>query len=164
MGTWMNSDGLYIKLGVDEGTVGKAGTFGDLGSGQHVLEANITLTSLGTAAAIIDDNAIIPSGYVITRVQVIATTAATSGGAAVLNIGIQRRDRSTEGDYDGYVAALPLANINVAGETNDLTAGVTYAGALVGTAPSYSGYLTADYDTAAFTAGVVKVRVFLQKI
>lgn len=166
MGTWMNSDGLYIKYGPDAGVAGKAGAYGDVESGAHVIEANITLTGLGTAAAIVDDNVFIPKGYVITQVETITTTAATSGGSAVLNVGLQRRDRSTEIDYDGILAAVALTAIDTLGETNVIRKGSTGAGALVGTVTSadYSGYLTADYDTAAFTAGVVKIRVYLQKV
>lgn len=165
MGTWMNNDGLYIKYGPDEATAGKAGQFADGVAGQLVIEANITLTSLGTSAAIVDDNVFVPAGYMVTRVQLQTTTAATSGGSATLNIGLIRRDRSTELDYDGLIAAAALATFNAVGEVVEVnTAGQTGVGALVGTVLANSGYITADYDTAAFTAGVVKVRIFLQKV
>lgn len=164
MGTWMNNDGLYIKYGTDEATAGKAGAYGDVESGQHVVEANITLTGLGTSAAIVDDNVFIPAGVFITRVEIVATTAATSGGSAVLNLGLQRRDRSTELDYDGFVAAAPVADFGAAGNTVAYTQGSDEHGALIGTTLANSGYLTADYDTAAFTAGVLKVRIFFQKV
>lgn len=164
MGTWMNNDGLYIKYGTDEATAGKAGEYGTDVAGQRVIEFDLTLTGLGTAAAIVDDNVFIPAGVRIQKVEIINSTAATSGGSAALNIGLQRRDRSTELDYDGLVAAAALATFNAAGETSTLTAGATGAGALIGTTTAYSGYITADYDTAAFTAGVLKVRVTIQKL
>jgi len=164
MGTWMNSDGLFVKLGVDEGTVGKAGEFAEGSAGAHVIEINLPdLTALGTAAAIFDDNCIVPSGYRLIRAQLITKTAVTSGGSAVLNVGLIRRDRTTEIDYDGIFAAVPIANFNAAGETVDLTQGVATAGALFGTELANSGYLTADYDTAAFTAGAIKIKVWFQK-
>jgi hypothetical protein len=166
MGTWMNNDGLYIKYGTDRSTAAKVGAFETLQSGMHVIEANLNLTELTASAAIVSDSFIVPKGWTIMRAEIIATTAATSGGAAVLNVGIQRRDRSTEIDYDGIIAALALTSIDTKGETTSFSKGGTSAGALVGTVTdaTYTGYLTADYDTAAYTAGVVKVRIFLQKL
>jgi hypothetical protein len=162
MGTWMNSDGLYIKFGTDEADHGVAGEYSTLGP-QRMVEAKLTLTEAALTAAIVDDNVWLPAGARIEKVEVIAETAATSGGAAVLNVGLQRQDRSTELDYDGLVAALALTAINAAGETNSLTPGSTGAGALIGTTLANAGYLTFDYDTAAFTAGVMKVRVYWSK-
>lgn len=157
---WYNSDGLYIKFGTDEATVGKAGEYETDGP-QRMVELTISaLTSLGTAAAIQDDHVVIPKNARIEKVEVITTTAATSSGSAALNIGLARTDRTTELDYDGLVAALAKTAIDAAGETNVLTVGSTGAGALIGTTLSYNGLLTADYDTAAFTAGAIKVRVY----
>jgi hypothetical protein len=155
---WTNNDGLYIKFGTEEATAGTAGEFRTNGA-ERVVRAKLTLTGLGTAAAIQDQHTVIPAGVRISEVKIINETAATSGGSAVLNIGLQRLDRSTELDYDGLVAAAALATFNAAGETQTLTAGSTGAGALVGTTTAYPGYITADYDTAAFTAGVLQVEI-----
>lgn len=162
MGTWMNSDGLYIKFGVDEATDGVGGEYRTNGP-QRLAEVKLTLTSAGLSPAIVDDNVWLPKGARIEKVEVVTETAATSGGLATLNVGLQRNDRSTELDYDGLVAALALASIDTAGETNVLTKGSTGAGALLGTSLANPGYLTFDYDTAAFTAGVVKVRIYWSK-
>lgn len=156
--SWMNSDGLYIKYGTTEAVQRVAGEFRNQGA-FRVTEAVLTLASAGTAAAIVDDNAFFPKNARIDKVELINVTAATGSGA-VLNIGLQRYDRTTELDYDGLVAAVPLASIDGAGETTILTAGSTYVGALVGTTTSNPGYLTYDYDTAAFTAGVLRVLVY----
>ena len=166
MGTWYNNDGLYIKYGTSEAEHGKGGAFAADVAGQHVVELDITLTNLTTSPAILDDNVFLPKGYTITKVETVATVAATSGGAAALNIGLIRKDRSTAIDADGIVAALALTAIDAVGETTVLTKGSTGAGALVGTVTSadYPSYITADYDTAAYTAGVVKVRIWLQKV
>lgn len=166
MGTWMNNDGLYIKYGTDEGVIGKGGALAEGSAGQHVIDVNITLSTLTTTAAIVEDNVIVPKGYVITRVQLITTTAATSGGSATLDVGLMRLDRSTNIDDDGLIVAAALSTFNSVGETLDLVFGSTGAGALVGTVTdaTYPSYITASYNTAAFTAGVVKVRVFLQKM
>jgi len=118
------------------------------------------MTVLGTAAAVMDDVTIFPKNARIERVDVITETAVTSSGSGVMNIGFNRTDRTTALDVDGLVAALPVASFNAAGETVSLTAGSTYAGALIGTTTAYAGVFVADYDTADFTAGKVVIRVY----
>ena len=157
---WTNSDGLYVKFGTEEATVGTAGEYSVMIGPEHVHEVVITLTGLGTAAAVLDQHTVIPKGARITKIKVINEVAATSGGSATLNFGVQRLDRSTELDYDGFLAAAPLADYNAVGETKEYSAGVSGAGALVGTTLANPGYLTADYDTAAFTAGKIRVQLF----
>jgi hypothetical protein len=163
MGSWTNSDGLYLRFGTTEAELTNAGSYPTMVAGQHVTEVKIPdMTDLGTSAAIQANTTIIPKGAVIDKVEVFADTACTSGGSAVLNVGSIRLDRSTAIDADGFVAALPLASMATDGETTVLTAGVTYAGADVGTVVSadYPCLITADYDTAAFTAGAVTIRIF----
>lgn len=158
--TWMNSDGLYLKTGTQEAVLSAGGAYRNDGN-YHVVEVTIhDMTDLGTSAAILDDVTFVPKGARIEKVQLVTETACTSGGSAVLNVGLQRRDRSTELDYDGLIAAAALSTFNAAGETLDLILGATGVGALVGTTLAYNGYLTADYDTAAFTAGKVVIRVY----
>ncbi len=162
MGTWTNSDGLRITFGVDEAVTGTAGEY-RTDDRDRVAEVVINLTSLGTAAAIQDQHTTIPAGMRIARVELINETAATSGGSAVLNVGLQRLDRTTELDYDGFIAAGALATFDAAGETVTYTEGSTAHGALIGTTLANPGYITADYDTAAFTAGRVRVRIYYYK-
>jgi hypothetical protein len=160
---WYNNDGLYIKYGTEEAQMGVAGEYNMAGP-QQMIELTISaMTALGTTAAIQEENVVVPKNARIEKVEVITTTACTSGGSATLNIGLIRTDRSTELDYDGFVAALALASFNAAGETVALTNGSTSAGALIGTTLSNNGYLTADYDTAAFTAGAIKVRIYFTR-
>jgi hypothetical protein len=158
---WYNSDGLYIKFGTDEATVGKAGSY-EFDGPQRYLELIISpMTGLGTAAAIQSDSVIVPAGAVIQEVHTIANTACTSGGSAVLNVGLIKTDRTTEIDYDGIIAAAALTTIDATGEITKLVKGSTGAGALIGTTIGANpGLLTADYDTAAFTAGKVTIRIF----
>lgn len=158
-GTWTNSDGLLVKFNSTAGTVGTGGEY-EMDGPLRVTEVKISLTGLATSAAVLDQHVIIPSGARIERIELINETAATSGGSAALNVGLQRLDRSTELDYDGLVAAAALSTFNSAGEYNSITPGGTAAGALMGTTLSYPGVITADYDTAAFTAGKVIVRVY----
>lgn len=161
---WTNSDGLRVPFHRELGTTTKAGEFATPANGdQHVAEISISdLTTLATGAAVMDHFVIIPAGARIEKVEIITTTAATSGGSAVLNVGLQRLDGSTEIDYDGLIAAAALATFNAVGETVSVTQGGTGAGALVGTTigATYPGKVTADYDTAAFTAGAIKVKIY----
>lgn len=162
---WMDNGGLYRKYGLEQ-TEPMAGgeykTYGDV----REIEFKITLTDLGTASAIVEgtDNIEMPAGFTVEAVEIIADTAATSGGSAALNIGLVRKDRSTAIDADGLVAALALTAIDATGEKVTLVKGSTGAGALIGTTVgSNPGHFVADYDTAAFTAGVITVRVKFRK-
>jgi hypothetical protein len=161
MGTWLNADGLYIKYGTDEAAYDNAGEYKTDGP-LRLIELELDLTTVGSSPAIFSDNALLQEGYRVEKVEVVTVTGAT-GATAVLNIGLQRTDRSTELDYNGLVAALPVASMSDAGETTSLVFGATYAGALIGTTLAYNGHLVADYDTAAFSAGVVKVRIYVSK-
>ena len=164
MGTWNNDDGLYIKFGTDEATAGIGGHVSTADDYQMV-SVEVDLTTLAATAGILDDNVWVPANARIDKVEVIVETAADSAGdAAVLNVGLIRKDRSTEIDYDGLVAAMVQGNIDAAGETQEVVIGHTYVGADVGTTTANAGYITADYDTAAFTAGVVLIRVFYRMI
>lgn len=157
---WINSDGLRVMIGAEEATPATAGEYSKMDN-EHEVEVILTMTALGTSAARFgSETLVIPKNARISRVETIAQTAATSGGSAVLNVGLQRLDRSTELDYDGLLVAAPLADHNAAGEIKEYIIGVTGVGALVGTTLSNPGYITADYDTAAYTAGVVRVKIF----
>lgn len=161
MGTWMNGDGLFVKLGTSEGTVGNAGEYTTLGPLRHIEVTIPALTALTTTPAILDDNTWLPKNARIERVDLVTVTAATSAGSATLDIGLQKEDRSTQLDYDGLVAALAKTAYDAAGETNQINVGSTGAGALIGTSlTDTKGYITANYTTAAFTAGKLVVRIY----
>lgn len=155
---WLDNDGLYHKYGPDKATPNVAGEYRTNGALREV-EVKITLTALATGSTILSDQVFIPAGVRIEEVEVVTTTAATSGGSAVLNVGLIRTDRSTAIDADGLIAAMALTTHDAAGEKTVLRVGSTGAGALIGTTTANVGYLVADYDTAAYTAGVVVVRV-----
>lgn len=159
MTAWVNSDGLVVLFGVDEATEAKAGEYPSAGVTRTVQVQIPDLTTLGTASTLLDDFVSIPDNARIVKVTVITDTAVTSGGSAVLNLGLLKLDRSTAIDADGLIAALPIASFNAVGETVVLTAGVTYGGALLGTTITDAGLLYADYDTAAFTAGAIRVNI-----
>lgn len=158
MGVWTNNDGLRIKLGTSEAAVTRGGEYSTLGEFREY-EVRFGLTALGTTEAVQAYGVLVPSGFFIEQVEVVASVAATSGGSATLDIGFIRQDASTTYDDDGLVAALALTSIDALGEKVTLTKGSTSAGALIGTALANTGLITASYNTAAFTAGEVTVRV-----
>lgn len=162
MGLWRNSDGLYVKIGTTEAEVVRGGELSTLGALQEI-EQVIDLTTLATGSALVADSypgVVIPKDFFFTEIEVTNEVAATSGGSATLNLGLVRiTDASTEIDNDGILAVAPLADFNTAGEVKTYRIGVTGVGALIGTATSLAGYLVADWDTAAFTAGRIRVTI-----
>lgn len=158
MGIWVNADGLYLKLGAAEGQLGNSGSYRYDGPLQ-LTELIFDATSLTATAAVIDRHVFIPAGVIITKVEVVAETAATSGGAATLNVGLQT-PAGTEIDNDGLVAALALSLVDAVGDVNELVQGSTGHGALVGTKTAARAHVVANYGTAAFTAGRFLVRVY----
>lgn len=156
---WYNNDGLYVKFGTEEATVANVGNYNVSGP-ENMIELKITdMTALGTSAAIQDAGLVVPKNAFIQKVEVIVDTACTGTNAA-LNVGLIRTDRSTELDYDGLIAAGAVATLAAAGNIVEYTQGSTGHGALIGTTLANNGYLTADYDTAAFTAGAITIRVW----
>lgn len=160
--SWYNADGLYLKYGTDKATANNGGeykTFGQLRS----IEFKLDLTTLTSTPTIINDIEFMPKGVRIEQVDVVADAAATGTGAT-LDIGTIKTDRSTEIDYNGLIAALPLTSIDSTGEKTANNVGSTYAGALIGTTTGTDvGYFTANYNTAAYTAGSAFIRVFFNK-
>lgn len=167
MGSWLNNDGLYIEYGPTEVVVVDGGELSVLG-GLHEVEIDIPLASLAvTTPLILSDTIELPAGARIHKVTFIVETAATSGGSATLDFGLIRTDRTTQLDYDGLVAALALAEMNVQGaiiefmnDADSTPAGEAGDGALVGFTLSNTGLLVANANVAVFTAGVIKARVY----
>jgi hypothetical protein len=166
---WLNNDGLLIEFGTQLGVPGKAGTY-QMDSGIHVLEfKDIALTSLvddpttlvdGVAQGILDLHNVIPTGVTIEKVETISTVLATSGGSAVLDVGVVDKDFAGNDDDDALIAAEPVASYAAAGNIVTFTQGSTRHGVAVGEITTKPLYVTASYDTAAFTAGVVTIRIY----
>lgn len=167
MGTWNNSDGLYIKYGTDEGVSSHtAGEYLTYNSGEQVVEIVIDATKLTTTETILSDVVIIPANAHITWVETVAVVALATGTA--IDLGLIARNRSTEIDYDGLLAAFPTAEGAQIGETrryyetHTVPASMTGTGALVGQelTTAGGGYISASRtDATAFTAGKLKVRI-----
>lgn len=153
---WYNNDGLYLKYGTSKSTASVGGEYVNTGQLREI-ELKIDLTTLTETETVIDDGIFFPKMR-IAEVKVITHTAAATGVA--IDLGLIATDRTTEIDYDGLLAAFPIASMNAAGETNIFTDNTTYDGALVGTTTTSVGYITCSRTTAtAFTAGVIYVTI-----
>lgn len=168
MGTWMNSDGLYVKYGTDEvESAHRAGEYLTYnGLGEQVIEFVIDAAELTQTETILNDTVFIPANAHITWVETMAVVPLATGVA--IDLGLMARDRSTEVDYDGLLAAFPTAQGASVGETIKFTqehtvpASQTGTGALVGEEITTSGgaYVSASCTTSTlYTAGKLRVRI-----
>lgn len=155
---WHNGDGLLVKFGTNEATPSIVGTYRAAGAVHGVLEINLDLTTLADTNAIINDNCKLPDGALLESIVFVATEAAT-GTNAVLDLGVIDEDRASNGDDDALLVAIPTTDFDVIGDTLTYVQGTSGHGALVGTILTKSLYITAGYDTAAFTAGQLKIRI-----
>jgi hypothetical protein len=163
MGTWLNKDGLYIKYGTSEAasqdpTKDPAGDYNTGGNALSVTECHVDLTDLNTSTSIIlNDVLIVPKNARVEEIEVEVVTGAV-GATATLDVGLIRTDRTTELDYNGFVAAAAVATLDTAGKRLNLIKGSTAAGALIGTTLANPGLWVAKAGTAVFTAGLIRVR------
>lgn len=153
--SWTNEDGLTEKYGLERSAVlnqGVSATGEVIQTLRYKIDDATTIANTDTAVA--DPSApFIPSGAHIVDATFIVTTAFTSGGSAVLDLGLKQSD-GTNIDDDGIDAAVAVASLTDG-------AVITCDGADVGTVVgANNAFLMATYDTAAFTAGagVLEVR------
>lgn len=163
--TWLNSDNLYVKFGAAEGTSAHAGEYEFDGPNRYIEITIPDMTVLTNTDTIIagTDTTWLPKGAFIEQVIVETFTGVTSAGSATLDVGlVNNSDRSTVISATGIVAGLAKASVDTAGKLVTLTTGVTSAGAKIGVALSQTGgaLFTAKWNTAAFTAGKLAVRVY----
>lgn len=157
---WYNSDGLYVKFGTEEATAGRAGEYLMAGPQQLIELVIDPMTGLGSSASVQERNLTIPKNARIEKVELITTTAATSGGSATLSVGTIDTNYTSNAADGGLINAAALTTHDAAGETTVLTAGATGAGTLIGTTLAANKVITAKYGTAAYTAGAVRVRIY----
>jgi len=156
--SWKNSDNLYLKFGPDKATPNIAGEYVTVGELREV-ELTITLANLTQSETPLSDVLMLPAGVRIEDVVVVTQSVAATGVAIDLGL-IKNSDRSTEVDYDGLLAAFPLASMDTAGEKSIITVGSSFAGALIGTTLGFTSLVTCSATTAtAFTTGVIRVRI-----
>lgn len=159
---YLDNTGLYRKYGTDKATTATGGEYRNDGLLREI-EFKIDLTTLTETETPLDDNVFFPKMRV-QEVEVITTTAAATGVA--IDVGLIQTNRTTEIDFNGFLAAFPTAQMDLAGERTIFTsattvpASATGTGALIGTSTSTVGYVSASRTTAtAFTAGVVLVKI-----
>ena len=165
MAAWMNGDGLAVKFGTEEHTsLFKAGQYSTMGP-EQIIEVTINNAVLLTETEqIVNDTVWIPDNCQIAWVEVVTQVACTTGTA--IDVGTIALDRSTEGDYDGLLAAFPTAEMAQVGETrrfyetHTIPASMTGTGALVGQMITAPCYITASRtDSTAFGAGAITIRI-----
>lgn len=178
MPKWINADGLAVKFGSDEGdalkgglVLGRDGIFKTEFTIDYTDALSATASVLGSASTT-SDGALgiqIPKGARIKAVEVLVQTAFTSSGtigSSTLVIGLKKwSDLSTDLSTTALTATgatgtvLGLATV---GSRTYLTAGVTGAGAYIGTSLSESGIVSvanSAHSTNPFTAGKAIIRV-----
>lgn len=161
---YVNSDGLRVKLPAGAGNVTRGGVH-QSSDGKHMTEVFIDLSALPTAASgdeqIVLENVVFPAGAFIEKVEVFVTKEPTTSGSPNLDLGFVRVDRSTELDFNGLLAATDTWETGTdLGTITEYVKGTTEAGALIGTQLAQDGLLTASADTADWTAGVIRVRIY----
>lgn len=175
MATWMNTDGLFVKLGTSEADVAIGGHY-EIDGGRLMAEAIIDYTELLSATSAIVGSIgkpgsfglVMPKGARIEAVETIANTAFTSSGtigSATLELGLKKAsDRSTALDHAGFLTTSFVgSSFDVVGERNYIVPGSTGAGALIGTDLSENGVLCArnsQHASHPYTAGQLKVRIY----
>ena len=167
--SWNNKDNLYLKFGPDKATPGTTGEYRQYGH-LHTWHVKLDLTTLTETETIVDDNVVIPNGYRIQEVEVVTETAAATGTA--IDVGLSRRVTAgattlTEVDYNGLLAAMTTAEMDLAGERTIFTAASTVpatqtgTGALIGTTLTNTACMVSASrtDPTAFTAGVIHIYI-----
>lgn len=173
MGTWTNSDGLYIRYGADEAEAAVGGQLRTEGS-LHEVEVVLPYTDFDSATPSLPHSTdsygvVLPKGARIEEIETVVETAFTSSGtigSSTLSFGLKKAsDRSTELDHDGLTTAsatgtaLGLATV---GTKTVVRVGSTGAGALLGTTLAENGVLVVAntaHGSHPHTAGKVRARI-----
>jgi len=146
---WTNEDGLQVRFDLE-----RSATRVD---GSTAAKERLLIVDLPDATAVADtdtaaptnlDEAFIPAGAYVTEAILYVDTAFTSGGSAVLDIGLKQAD-GTNIDDDG-IDAIAVAALTV-------RSGTACDGALLPSKMQYDSYVMFTRDTAAFTAGAGRV-------
>ena len=115
---WTNSDGLVVHFGTRDVTTTGGFRVADNGATEKVY-MTIKGTDLADAVAATDDQIIygpvIPNGATILSATLKVDTAFTSGGSAVLDLGLYDKD-GTIVDDDGIDAAVAVASLTLGAE------------------------------------------------
>lgn len=169
-GDWHNNDGMMVWFGTGRATPSRGGEYSMLANGEHVISGMLDLATLPLASSgdeqIIWENVWLPDDVFILRVTVTVIEEPTTVGSPNLDFGLCSKDRTTEVDFNGLIAAgdawetgTDLGTIF----TYDTT--TTESGVLLGTQfTSGPAYFTASSDTADWTDGTIKLDVYFLKV
>lgn len=159
--SYTNADGLRVITDVDQGLPKFQGT--SSGAMHQTLVVDIpAFTAIKTTFGAVDIdvmNPVIPANSLILSATLVMTTAATSGGAATLDIGTYNA-AGTAIQATGIDAAVALGAIDAIGETvrcDGVHLGVT---GLV----AADAYIGLKWNTAAYTAGAGKLYIEYVKL
>lgn len=163
MGSYLNQDSLFVKIGTTKAVPNLAGEFKTYAE-LRTVELAIDLTTLTSSQVIQSDQEFFPSGVRIEEVEIVTETAATSGGAPTLDIGLIQTDRSTVTSNTAFTAAVALATLTPAGAKQVLRVGSTGVGALVGSTTAQVNHICARVNASTYTAGRIVVRIRYMKV
>ena len=151
MATWTNDDGLEVRFGLDRTTENVTGNLAvsPFKTITHkIVGADLPDTDNGAVDA---DAAFIPAGSVITRAFVYVTTA-FAGATATLDLGLKLA-AGTAISADGIDADIAVTALDAIGDTILCNGAYIADGDLTGVRLTADAYISASYETAAFTAG-----------
>lgn len=160
MGSYLNSDGLFVKIGTTKAVPNKAGEL-KMYDDRRIIEVKIDLTTLTTSNVIQSDQLFFPTGALVEAVTITTLTAAATGTSALLNVGLMRTDRTTLVSATSFLASATTANMTLGNEVRQVKGGAT-AGAAVGSgtqATANPAYICAATTTGTYTAGLINVRI-----
>lgn len=158
---WFNPDGLYQKFQRDAGLVTTGAVQVEATGGRTVIELVIDATTLtSVAGTVIFDNIVFPKEGWVEQVQTIVDVACSTASSPTFDLGLVQLDRTTEIDFNGFVAAAAATTLDEINETTTYNKVTGAGGALLGTDVAHPGYICANYNTAAFTTGKIRVKIF----
>lgn len=166
MGTWTNSDGLYLEFGTDKTTPVLAGEYRSDGS-RRWIELKFSSADLLTyfpgevaddaGELVITDKVALPVGATVEEVEVFTYTDWDSAGDAfIINLGTIDLDRSSNGDHDSLIDAMTQTEANTGGSNVAGWVGTLVGGAELTTAK----LLTWEVNGAESTAGESVIRIY----
>lgn len=174
--SWFNSDGLYIKFGLEESKVAQGGEINNYDN-LHQYEFTIDYTEVLSATnAIIDGGSsvgpygiILPKGLRVEEVETVVQSGFTSSGtigSSTMQIGlISTADRTTALSATALLttaATGTVLGLATVGTKTVIRVGSTGAGAYLGTTLAANGIVAAANSAHAshpYTAGKLLVRV-----
>ena len=160
MSKWQNKDGVLVKFGNTEGEVAKGGavkSYGNLNVAEFEIDM-ATLPNITAGVLYLSDTLIIPAGAIVQRV-VTTIHKVSVGSGANFNLGLRKAADRAAYDDDGLIIAADAEHTTAVGTRTKYEQGGTDHGATLGIILTEDSFIVASYDTAAFTAGIYKVRI-----